>query len=329
MTAPVADDHIIALAGGVGGAKLADGLAHLLGDRLTVIVNTGDDFEHLGFHISPDLDTVTYTLGGVANSQQGWGLEGETWGFMEQLARLGGPAWFKLGDRDLATHAYRTNRLREGATLTEVTVELGAALGVTSRLLPMSDDPVRTVIHSGGRSIAFQEYFVRLACGVPVDRIEFAGAAAARLNPAIGALPRPAAVIICPSNPYLSIDPILAVPGARSWLKGLGVPIIVVSPIVGGAAIKGPAAKIMQELKAPVSALGVAAHYRGLADGIVIDNCDEALAAEIAALGMAVRVESTVMRSKADRIELAGACLAFARALLQTPAFDHPPASTK
>ncbi|MCG6204246.1 2-phospho-L-lactate transferase [Rhodopseudomonas sp. HC1] len=329
MTTTAANDRIIALAGGVGGAKLADGLSHLLGDKLTVVVNTGDDFEHLGFHISPDLDTVTYTLGGVANSQQGWGLEGETWRFMEQLARLGGPAWFKLGDRDLATHAYRTNRLREGATLTEVTAELSAALGVTSRLLPMSDDAVRTVIHSGGRSIAFQEYFVRLACGVPVDRIAFAGAAAAQLNPAIGALPRPAAVIICPSNPYLSIDPILAVPGARDWLKGLGVPIVVVSPIVGGAAIKGPAAKIMQELDAPVSALGVAAHYQGLADGIVIDSCDEALAPEIAALGIAVHVVPTVMRSKADRVELAGSCLAFARTLPRTPGAEAAPASTK
>ncbi len=329
MTAPAADDHIIALAGGVGGAKLADGLSHLLGDRLTVVVNTGDDFEHLGFHISPDLDTVTYTLGGVANSQQGWGLEGETWGFMEQLARLGGPAWFRLGDRDLATHAYRSNRLREGATLTDITAELSAALGIRSRLLPMSDDAVRTVIHSGGRSIAFQEYFVRLACGVPVDRIAFEGATTARLNPAIEALRRPAAVIVCPSNPYLSIDPILAVPGARAWLKGLGVPIIVVSPIVGGAAIKGPAAKIMQELNAPVSALGVAAHYRGLVDGIVIDRCDEALATEIAALGMAVHVVPTVMRSRADRVDLAKECLAFARKLVRTPASQPSPASTK
>ncbi|ABD09093.1 LPPG:FO 2-phospho-L-lactate transferase [Rhodopseudomonas palustris HaA2] len=329
MTAPVADDHIIALAGGVGGAKLADGLAHALGDKLTVIVNTGDDFEHLGFHISPDLDTVTYTLGGVANAQQGWGLEGETWGFMEQLARLGGPAWFKLGDRDLATHAYRTNRLREGATLTEVAAELSAALGIAARLLPMSDDAVRTVIHSGGRAIAFQEYFVRLACGVPVDRIAFAGAAEARLNPAIGALPQPAAVIICPSNPYLSIDPILAVPGARAWLTELGVPIVVVSPIVGGAAIKGPAAKIMQELNAPVSALGVAAHYRGLVDGIVIDRCDEALAPEIASLGMAVHVVPTVMRSHADRVALADSCLDFARALIRTRAPHPDQGSTK
>lgn len=329
MSSPAADDPIIALAGGVGGAKLADGLSYRLGDKLTVVINTGDDFEHLGFHISPDLDTVTYTLGGVANSQQGWGLAGETWTFMEQLARLGGPAWFKLGDRDLATHAYRTNRLRDGATLTEVTTELSAALGVRSRLLPMSDDAVRTVIHSGDRSIAFQEYFVRLACGVPVDRIDFAGAAAARLNPALGALPRPAALIICPSNPYLSIDPILSVPGARAWLKWLGVPIVVVSPIVGGAAIKGPAAKIMQELNAPVSALGVAAHYRGLADGIVIDSCDQALAAEIAAMGIAVHVVPTVMRSHADRVALADSCLAFARTLIPAPASERPQAPTK
>ncbi|MGP9812746.1 2-phospho-L-lactate transferase [Rhodopseudomonas sp. NSM] len=315
MSTPKPEDHIVALAGGVGGAKLADGLAHLLGDKLTVVVNTGDDFEHLGFHISPDLDTVTYTLGGVANKQQGWGLEGETWAFMEQLARFGGPAWFRLGDRDLATHAYRTERLRGGATLTQVTAELCAALGITSRLLPMSDDPVRTMIHSGERTIAFQEYFVRLACDVPVDAITYSGAERARLNPQLGALPQLQAVIVCPSNPYLSIDPILAVPGVRQWLTSLSIPIIVVSPIVGGAAIKGPAAKIMQELKAPVSAFGVAAHYRGLADGIVIDDCDRALAGEIASLGMAVHVVPTVMRSRDDRVMLAQSCLDLSRTL--------------
>lgn len=314
-------DHIVALAGGVGGAKLADGLAHRLGETLTVVVNTGDDFEHLGWHISPDLDTVIYTLAGVANRTQGWGLEEESWAFMDQLARLGGPVWFRLGDRDLATHAFRTSRLRNGATLSQVADELRRSLGVKARILPMSDDPVRTTIQSDGRKIAFQEYFVKLACGVPVEAIHFEGAENARLNPALSS-PEAAdallAVIICPSNPYLSIDPILAIPGANPWLKKLAVPVIVVSPIVSGAAIKGPAAKIMREMNVPPSAVAVAKHYRGLADGIIIDVADSTLAPEIAALGLAVDVVPTVMRTQADRISLADKCIALARRLTAT-----------
>lgn len=311
-------DHIVALAGGVGGAKLADGLAHRLGEALTVIVNTGDDFEHLGWHISPDLDTVIYTLAGVANRAQGWGLEDKSWAFMDQLARLGGSVWFRLGDRDLATHAFRTSRLRNGATLSQVADELRRSLGVKSRILPMSDDPVRTTIQSGGRKIAFQEYFVKLACGVPVEAIHFEGVEDTRLNPALSA-PETAdallAVVICPSNPYLSIDPILAIPGVKAWLKTCAAPVIVVSPIVAGEAIKGPAAKIMREFDIPPSAVAVAKHYRGLADGIIIDVADGALAPEIAALGLAVDVAPTVMRSQADRIALADECIAFARRL--------------
>ncbi len=306
---------VVALAGGVGGAKLADGLARVLGERLTVIVNTGDDFNHLGLHISPDLDTVMYTLAGIANPQTGWGIAGETWNFMDQIERLGGPAWFRLGDRDLATHIIRTRRLAAGETHSAVTADLCRSLGVAAKLLPMSDNPVRTMIRSDEGELPFQDYFVRLACAVPVRAIRYEGAQSARVNPALPALgdaPGIAAIVICPSNPYLSVDPILAVPGMREWLRGLGRPIVAVSPIVGGAAIKGPAAKIMAELDATVSAAGIARHYRGLVDGLVIDEADAGLAEEIATQGMAVRAAHSVMSGTEDRIALARVCLAFA-----------------
>jgi len=282
---------IVALAGGVGGAKLADGLARILGDRLVVVVNTGDDFEHLGLHISPDLDTVMYTLADVADRERGWGLSGETWTFMEQVGRLGGPD-----------------------TLTAITADLCRALGISSQLLPMSDDPVRTTIHSGGRALPFQDYFVRLHCEVPVERLSFDGAGAAQLNPLVVAMrgaQAPEAIVICPSNPYLSIDPILSVPAMRDWIEDTGAPVIAVSPIVGGAAIKGPAAKIMQELNVKPSATSVAAHYCGLIDGFVIDTVDNADAADIEAMGIVTKVTEAVMRSIDDRKALAESCLAF------------------
>jgi LPPG:FO 2-phospho-L-lactate transferase len=299
--------NVVGLAGGVGGAKLADGLAQLLRERLTVIVNTGDDFTHLGLHISPDLDTVMYTLAGIANPQTGWGIAGETWNFLRHIERLGGPAWFRLGDRDLATHVLRTERLAAGDTHTAVTAALCRALGITATLLPMSDNPVRTIIRSDDGELPFQDYFVRLACAVSVRSIRYDGAPAARLNAALARLD-PAAIVICPSNPYLSVDPILAVPGMRAWLRAQGCPIVAVSPIVGGAAIKGPAAKIMAELGAPASALGIARHYAGLADGLVIDTTDAGLAPEIAAEGMAVKVTPTVMSNPEHRVALARLC---------------------
>ena len=304
--------HVVALAGGVGGAKLADGLACLLREQLTVIVNTGDDFTHLGLHISPDLDTVMYTLAGIANSQTGWGIAGETWNFLGQVERLGGPKWFRLGDRDLATHVLRTQRLAAGETHTAVTAALSRALGIAATLLPMSDDPVRTIICTDDGELPFQDYFVRLACAVAVRSIRYDGAPAARLNSALGRFAELSAIIICPSNPYLSVDPILAVPGMRAWLRAQGCPIVAVSPIVGGAAIKGPAAKIMVELGAPASAVGIARHYAGFVDGLVIDTVDAGLAAEIAAEGMAVKVAPTVMSSPDDRVALARTALAFA-----------------
>jgi len=308
---------VVALAGGVGGAKLADGLAQVLHDRLTVVVNTGDDFEHLGLHISPDLDTVMYTLAGIADPVQGWGLAGESWAFMDQISRLGGADWFRLGDRDLATHVIRTSRLRGGETLTEVTADLCDRLAIAARVLPMTNDVVRTMVHSGDRVLGFQDYFVRLRCDVPVTRLSYRGAEAARISPDITGMDgatAPSAVIICPSNPYLTIDPILAVPGMRQWLRGLGVPIIAVSPIVGGAAIKGPAAKIMHEIGVAASATTVAEHYRGLISGLVIDHVDRPLCAAIEATGIAVKVTQTVMRSAADRADLARDCLSFAAA---------------
>jgi LPPG:FO 2-phospho-L-lactate transferase len=311
--------RVLALAGGVGGAKLAYGLGRLLGGRLTVLVNTGDDFQHLGLFISPDTDTVMYTLAGIANPQTGWGIAGETWTFMEQVERLGGPTWFRLGDRDLATHTIRTQRLRGGATLTAITSDLCRALGVTVQVLPMTDDCVRTVVHSHRQRLAFQEYFVRLKCEPPVTRLSFDGASNAKFNPLLQNLSdrnERLVVIICPSNPYLSIDPILSLPGLTHWLKTNAAVVIAVSPIVGGAAIKGPADKIMRELRIDPSASSVAAHYRNLIDGMVLDEVDTRECDSIAGRGLAVHVAQTIMRSKEDRVALAHECLSFAERLI-------------
>ncbi len=313
---------ILALAGGVGGAKLAAGLQTALdapADLLTV-VNTGDDFEHLGLHISPDLDTVTYTLSGRANPETGWGLAGETWRFLDALAALGGEDWFRLGDRDLATHVERTRRLRAGETLSRVTSDLSGRLGAPSRIAPMCDEPVRTVVETGAGDLPFQEYFVRRACEPAVRGLRFEGARSARMSAAFAsALADPAleAVVVCPSNPYLSVDPILAVPGAREALARCAAPVVAVSPIVGGRAIKGPAAKIMRELGVEASAAAVADRYRDLLDGFVLDETDRALARAIesAGAGVRVRVERTVMRTGEDRVRLAARVLEFARLL--------------
>jgi LPPG:FO 2-phospho-L-lactate transferase len=308
----------LALAGGVGGAKLAAGLAPILGDRLTVLVNTGDDFEHLGLHISPDIDTVMYTLAGIANPESGWGIAGETWTFMQQIERLGGPTWFCLGDRDLATHAIRTERLARGDTLTAITADFCRALGVRPTILPMTDDRTRTIVHSGAQTLSFQDYFVRLRCSVPVDRLTFEGIASAKFNRALvqlGIDADPLIIIICPSNPFLSIDPILALPGMRRWIAQSGAPVVAVSPIVGGTAIKGPAAKIIRESGLQPSALTVAQHYQGLIDGFVIDNVDTASVDEISRLGVTVRTAQTVMRTHDDRVSLARECLALANTM--------------
>ncbi len=299
--------RVLAISGGVGGAKLAFGLAALLDPaELLIVANTGDDFEHLGLHISPDIDTLLYTLAGRADPVRGWGLAGETWQCIGALGALGGPDWFRLGDRDLATHLQRSALLRSGLTLSEATARLGAALGVRHAVVPMSDAPVRTLVDTDRASFAFQAYFVRERCEPLVRGVRFDNAAAARPAPAIGewleASTRPVAVI-CPSNPWLSVDPVLAVPGLRERLAAL--PVIAVSPIVGGRAIKGPAAKMMAELGLPVSALEVARHYRGLADAFVIDREDEAQAEAIRVLGMRVLVTDTVMTDAGSKRRLA------------------------
>jgi LPPG:FO 2-phospho-L-lactate transferase len=309
---------VLALAGGVGGAKLAEGLAAILPPgELTVAVNVGDDFEHLGLHISPDIDTVTYTLAGLNNKEQGWGLEGETWNFITALERLGGESWFRLGDRDIATHIERTRRLKS-ETLSTVTADFAARLGIRQKIVPVSDDPVRTTVRTDQGLLAFQDYFVRLRCAPKVEKLEFLGIEG--MKPSAGLLaalssPDLEAIIICPSNPFLSILPILSIPGIRVALEARNAPLVAVSPIIGGEAVKGPAAKIMNELGWTVSSVGVAGFYGTLLDGLMIDKVDAHLAPEID--GSEVLVGDTMMRNSEDRRRVAAEVLAFARDLVR------------
>jgi LPPG:FO 2-phospho-L-lactate transferase len=308
---------VVALSGGVGGAKLCLGLQRVLpAGALRVIVNTGDDFEHLGLAISPDLDTTLYTLAGLANTELGWGRQDETWSCMRVLATLGGPTWFRLGDGDLALHLERTRRLAAGETLTDIMAEVARRFGIPSRILPMSEDRVRTIVRlAGGGELGFQEYFVRERCVPAISGIRFAGADSAQIASAAAAAlldPGLQAILIAPSNPYLSIDPALALPNMRAALRARGVPVVAVSPIIGGAAVKGPTAKIMQELGHPASTLTVLEHYRGLIDGLVLDERDAALARDI---DLPHRVCDTLMRSLADRERVARCALGLAREL--------------
>lgn len=311
MTA--AGDTVLALSGGVGGAKLSLGLADEVPARnLHILVNTGDDFEHLGLHISPDIDTHLYTLSGKANQEQGWGVAGETWHTMEALEELGGDTWFRLGDRDMATHLWRTRELESGRGLADVTAELARRLGVSCGIYPMTDDPVRTRVHCDEGDLPFQDYFVRRRCQPAVSGFSFSGISAARPNPQAMALLRAGAisrVVVCPSNPFVSIDPILQIPGLWLAVRDCDAPVILVSPIVGGEAIKGPAAKMMAELDLTVTALGVAEHYAarypGLVDYFVIDETDATLAEAICDLGMGVAVAPTVMADREDKRRLA------------------------
>lgn len=302
---------VLALTGGVGGAKLALGLAHVLPpEALQFVVNTGDDFEHLGLHICPDIDTLTYTLSNEANKETGWGRAGESWNFMDALAGFGGETWFNLGDKDLALHITRTQLLRGGATLTEATRAITRKLGIEHDVLPMSDDPVRTVVHSDAGNLAFQHYFVRDRCKPKVSGFFFRGLEDARPNPRLlDILGDCRAVIICPSNPFVSVDPILKLPGLREALRASGTPVIAVSPIVGGIAIKGPTAKMMAELDVPATAAQVASHYGDLLTGFVLDEQDAALDNQ---LPVTTAVAQTVMRTLDDRIRLAEFTLAFA-----------------
>ena len=302
--------RILAITGGVGGAKVALGLSRLLGpDEVAFAVNTGDDFEHLGLEICPDLDTLIYTLSGLANPDTGWGRRDETWGFLDTLDTLGGEAWFRLGDHDLALHVRRTEMLRDGATRTAAAAEIAGRLGIAHRLLPMSDDPVRTLVHTAGGPLAFQHYFVRDRCEPAVTGFEFRGADRARPNPAIvDWLEGADGVVICPSNPFVSVDPMLSIPGLRQALMDSPAPVVAVSPIVGGAALKGPAAKMMAELELPARADQVARHYGELLDGFVMDQQDADLAGGVA---VETLVTQTVMRTLEDRVALAEAVLAF------------------
>jgi LPPG:FO 2-phospho-L-lactate transferase len=289
---------------------LAHGLAlRLPAEDLVVVVNTGDDFQHLGLSISPDLDTVMYTLAGLANAETGWGLAGESWNFLAALEQLGGETWFRLGDRDLATHVERTRRLRAGETLTAVTGALCAALKTGARVLPMTDDRLRTLVDSDEGRLAFQEYFVHRQCRPRVSGFVFEGAA--RATPAVvGALEQADLIVICPSNPFVSIGPILALPGVREILAAR--PVAAVTPIVGGLAIKGPAAKMLAELGLEVSPVAVARYYEGLLNYFVLDQVDEGLAGELATGGLEVMVTDTIMRSDANRARLAQAVLELA-----------------
>jgi len=311
--------HVIALSGGVGGAKLAFGLTRVLGpEDLTIVVNTGDDFEHLGLTVCPDIDSVTYALAGLSDRERGWGLAGETWGFMAALKRLGGADWFNLGDHDLAMHVERSRRLAAGQPLSQVTADLAGALGVTHAIVPMSDDRVRTFVETDAGRLAFQAYFVRERCAPVVHSLEFMGAAQARPSPAFAAaLARKDldAIVICPSNPYLSVDPILAAPGVAEAIRAAPCPRVAVSPIIGGEALKGPAAKLMAELGVKPGAAAVADHYRGLIDGLVIDISDRADTAEVERRGMAALAVHSIMTTDEDRTRLARDCLEFAARL--------------
>jgi LPPG:FO 2-phospho-L-lactate transferase len=304
----------------VGGAKLALGFYKAIADptELLVVANTGDDFEHLGLRICPDIDTVTYTLGGISNLELGWGRQDESWAFMETLSLLGGETWFNLGDRDLALHVERTRRLQTGETLSDVTADMANRLGIKAAIAPMADRDVRTIVETPEGPLAFQHYFVRDRCKPTVTGFRFNGAAEAipssALDLALSGV-GPDLVVICPSNPFISVDPILAVPGIRDRLLRLGAPVIAVSPIVGGKAIKGPTAKMMDELGMDVTAAGVARHYAGLIDGFVLDTVDKDAAAEVEALSMNVLVTNTLMKSLDDRVMLAREIIAFSEQL--------------
>lgn len=308
---------IVALAGGVGGAKLAFGLYRALPpDELALVINTADDTELFGLHISPDLDTALYTLAGLANPQTGWGLAGDTFACMAMLERYGAPTWFRLGDRDLATHMVRTDLLRQGRRLTEVTAHLVARLGVRATILPMCDEPVATLVETPDGLLDFQEYFVHRRWDVPVTGVRLRGVEAARPTREVrAALLAAEAVVICPSNPIVSIGPILAVPGLADLVRGQRVPRVAVSPIVAGQAVSGPAGRLMRALGYEESVHGVAAFYRGFIHGLVIDEADAAERGRLEASGLRVHVAKTIMRSDDDRVALARAVLAFVRAL--------------
>lgn len=306
--------RVVALAGGVGGAKLAAGLQAVLPPgALTVIVNTGDDFDHWGLTICPDLDTVMYNLAGVNHPERGWGRADESYRTLATMGQIGGEDWFMLGDQDLAIHLRRTDWLRQGVTLSEVTDRLRRGFGIPSVILPMSDTPVRTLVHTDEGDLPFQHYFVRRRCEPILVDLTYMGASEARFNSLVhSALESAELIVFCPSNPYLSIDPILSIPGLRQHLRWTKVPKVAVSPIVGGAALKGPAAKIMKELGVMISPMTVADHYADLLSGFVVDRADEAWCASIE---IPTLVTDTVMTDLGSKRQLAAAILDFAQQL--------------
>ena len=307
---------VVALSGGVGGAKLALGLSRVLpADELLIVANTGDDFEHLGLKICPDIDTLTYVLAGLDNTEQGWGRRDETWSFMATIASVGGADWFRLGDRDLAMHVERTRRLRAGETLSQITTDFCRRLGIGPRLLPATDDRLRTRLNTEEGWLDFQDYFVRLQCRPAVRAIAFDGGPAARPQPEVVAAlrdPHLRAVVICPSNPLISIEPILAVPGLRAAIEACRAPVVAVSPIIGGQAVKGPTAKMLSELGIPPGAAAVARRYGALLDGYVMDEAD---ADEARLVEVPVTLARTLMTTLADREALARTVLAAADSL--------------
>ena len=301
--------RIVALAGGVGGAKLAHGLAQILApEDLTIIVNTGDDFEHLGMYICPDLDTVCYTLGGLANPETGWGRVNETWNTISNIEKLRGPNWFRLGDQDIATHLERTRRMKEGQSLSQITKDFCTAWGIKHTILPMTDSPVRTMVDTDEGELAFQEYFVHRHCEPRVKGFRFDGVNAAEPVPgARDAIESAEAIIICPSNPWVSVDPILRV------IQKINKPVIAVSPIIGGKTVKGPAAKMYLELGIEPSALAVAEHYRNILAGFVLDSVDSEIESNVKQLGIRTLVTDTLMNNLTDRTRLAQVVLNFIR----------------
>lgn len=302
---------VAVLCGGVGAARLLAGMVRATTpEAVTAIVNVGDDVVLHGLHVSPDIDTVIYTVAGAIDPGRGWGLSDETWHAMEGLERYGAPTWFRLGDRDLATHLFRTERLREGASLSVVTGEIAAAWKLGLHVVPVSDDPLRTLLTIDEGEISFQEYFVRRQHSVPVRSVRFAGAESARPAPGVlDALATAELVVIAPSNPLISIDPVLAVPGIRDAVRARRERVVAVSPIVGGAALKGPADRLLTELGHESSVVGVARRYADVAGTLVIDEADAALAPEVEAAGMRCVVTGTIMRTPAVAAELSAELL--------------------
>jgi LPPG:FO 2-phospho-L-lactate transferase len=312
-------EKYLALSGGVGGAKLALGLSHVLdAEQLLVVANTGDDFQHLGLSVSPDIDTLIYTLSGLSNRELGWGRQDESWDFMQACEELGMETWFRLGDQDLALHIFRTQGLAQGLTLSEVTMELCNRFNIKTEIVPMSDDSVKTFVKTTTGTLPFQEYFVKQRCLPEVTGLEYEGIDSAKMSSSFDQyLDDPAlqAIIICPSNPFLSVQPILSLPRVRMKLKEITQPVIIVSPIVEGQALKGPTAKLMKELDFDCDVSGIVDFYADIADGIVIDNKDSSYVEEIESRGVKVYISNIVMQSLQDKKDLAKEVIQFSKML--------------